>query len=507
MRVAALLTAFAAVTLGGCDDAADDARQAQIVGVLTRADEATTRSRPRLVAGKYARMAGSPSDFFRGSLPLYVHDLRSGTSLAASSRFGLDVPLVPSVGDPHAENFGLLLASDGSLALEPNDFDAADRAPYLWDVRRLTAGMALAAIRANDGDDAARAITAASRLVIARAAAEGYRAGIERRARGEAVPRVTSPGESTILADLFRRGARDAASRAELAELTELEGGARRLKRGGVDPDDPQSVYAELPAIAREALPAALESYRRTLERAPDAPFFQVLDAVRELGSGVASWPRVRVIVLVRGPSDAPDDDVLLELKELADSPIAGLYPPGVHHDDVGRRVLESSRAAWARSDAEPLWGVTTLLGLPCQVRHETAAHKSVRIQRMVEERGTPEALSALGRVLGETLARAHTAGPDGVTLARAVFARLAADPAGFVEEQARAGVAYAEGVVADHARFVRALYGLGPLLGVPSEPEDAPRPDLALLIGAPPPAPALPPAPASLPALPPVAP
>ena len=47
----------------------------------------------------------------------------------------------------------------------------------------------------------------------------------------------------------------------------------------------------------------------------------------------------------------------LLELKELADSGIAGLYPPGVHHDDVGLRITETSREAWARPDAAPLVG------------------------------------------------------------------------------------------------------------------------------------------------------
>lgn len=50
----------------------------------------------------------------------------------------------------------------------------------------------------------------------------------------------------------------------------------------------------------------------------PPPSFFQIEDAARELGSGVASFPRVRVLVLVRGPTASPDDDVILpEIKEL----------------------------------------------------------------------------------------------------------------------------------------------------------------------------------------------
>ena len=217
-----------------------------------------------------------------------------------------------------------------------------------------------------------------------------------------------------------------------------------------------------------------------------------LLDAVRELGSGVSSWPRVRVVLLVRGPTDDPADDRLLELKELADSGIAGLYPPGVHHDDVGMRILETSRAAWARPDAEPRWGVTDWLGLRCQVRAETEGQKNLRISRLVGQRGSAAALAGVGSVLGGIVARVHTSGPDGVENARAIYARLVGDPEGFVAEQVDASLAYAVQTVADHARFRAALGRRGYALGLPFDPADAARPDFAALLGAPPPPPSL---------------
>src|SRR5262249_35398395 len=155
----------------------------------------------------------------------------------------------------------------------------------------------------------------------------------------------------------------------------------------------------------------------------------RLLDAVREFGSGVASWPRLRAILLVRGPTDDPADDVLLELKEVGDSGIAGLYPPGVYHDSVGQRVVHSARGAWARADAEPLWGWTDLLGFPCQIRRESEGQKNVRVARMAGGEGTPEAIAALATTLGTLVARVHASGPAGIDNARAIYKRIASSP------------------------------------------------------------------------------
>ena len=408
------------------------------------------------------------------------------------------MPLVPSIGDPHVENFGVLRASDGTLAIEPNDFDAADRAPYLWDVRRLVSSMAISALIANEDDLSARAVTAASARDIARATAAGYRAAIEHAASGALPERVTpmTAPQSVLLTDAFTRSERDQAIRRDLTDLTDLAGAQRRLKRGVVDPTDTQNVFADLPPSAYASLPQAIAEWRSTLIAPPPESDLVLLDAVREMGSGVSSWPRVRLVLLVRGPTDAPDDDVLLELKELADSGIAGLYPPGVHHDDVGLRIIETSREAWARPDAAPLWGATRWVGLPCQIRVETQGQKNLRISRMVGARGTPAAIAQLGTVLGSILGRVHSSGRDGTTNARAVFARIAIDPEGFLDEQADAGVAYATQTVSDHARFWRALDRRGLSLGVPHDLRDAPHPDFAAILGTPPPPPALAPLP-----------
>jgi uncharacterized protein (DUF2252 family) len=472
----------------GCEPALDDERTAEIVSVLARADEPLLRTRPALVEQKYERMCASPYAFLRGSLALWAHDWALDAAGIARSSVALAAPIALGLGDPHPENFGALRAGDGTLALEPNDFDAAERFPFLWDLRRLEVSLVIAAKVSNEDDEDARARAAAASGEVARAAAAGYASAIAALAAGAPRARLDDRGAGVVLGDVFARSARDALARRELDELTELAADRRRLRRGSIDPDDPTHVTTDLPPAAIAALPDAVERYRATLPAPPPTAFFELLDAARELGSGVASAPRVRALLLVRGPTDDPDDDVVLELKELADVTVARFEEPLVAFDDVGARVELTTRAAWARPDAAPLWGVTTWLGLPCQVRLESAGQKTVRLRRLEEERGTPEALTELARELGALLARVHAA-PLGAHASPsiAIAATIGDRAEAFADEEARVADAYAALTLEDARRFQRAVEELGPRLGFMPDPADAPRPDLAALYGAPP--------------------
>jgi len=461
----------------------DDTRKAEIASVIASADEPLLRTRPHLVAGKYARMAASPYDFFRGTVPLSWHDYRNNQFGFGASAFALDGPLAPALGHPHPENFGTLLGADGTLAFEPNDFDGADFAPYLWDVRRLVAGMALAARLTNSEDPAAQEETAQASRAIARAAAEAYARAIVALSKGGERTRITEAEKNPVLDDLFSRADEDLTNRTELSDLTTLDNVVRHLRRGILDPADPAERYLDLPPWALAALPNTLARYRQSLMNPPDSTYFDLLDAVRAVGSGVASWARVRVVLLVRGPTDDPADDVLLELKELNDSGLGGHYPPFVHYNDIAERIRATSRAAWARPDAEPLWGTSEWLGFSCQIKRESAAHKTLRIQRMSKERGTPEALEGLARQLGEVLARTHTATPKNAEwVARDIAYVIEKDPSRFADEQADVGERYAERVLADHKLFRAVLEERGPRLGLPLDANDFVSPDLAAI-------------------------
>lgn len=466
----ASVTCSLALVGAGCE-VADDARSAEIASVLTRADEPLLRTRPRLAASKYRAMAASRFGFFRGSFPLFVHDAEGDAALAPSAFDPRSFPF--SVGDAHPENVGTLLAGDGTLAIEPNDFDAADRWPWLWEVRRLATGMAVAASESNAGDEAARAVADDARRAIARGVALGYAEVLLAKA---APARLEEGDQGPHFSDLFERGREDADDRSELAELTVVREGARFLTRGPVDEDDPENVYVDVDPLVIDAMPATLTAWRRSLLEPVGESFATIKDLARELGSGVASRPRARFIVLVEGPSTAIDDDVILEVKEIADSGASGFVPPGVASDGTpAARAVRGARLAWSRPDAEPLWGHATLLGLPVQIRAEREAHKTLRVERMVGALGTPEALADLADRLGALLGRVHRGSEaewPGTT--QAIATAIGSSEAAFADEQAELAVRWSNRVADDHRVFVALLEARGPLLGFAPDSADA---------------------------------
>ena len=471
-----------------------DPREAAIVDAMVRADGPLIRSRPALVAGKYARMARRDDvggeglfDYYRGSVPVFRGDLTDGRLPIAHTDFPADGPLPVSMGDAHPENFGVLVAADGTAAFEPNDLDAGDRLPYYWDLRRLTVGLLLATRQSNADDAAARATVIAAEADVVRVCASAYQSEMHAIAGGTPTARMIDGGGSAVIEDLFRRSR--AGRTTTLASLTTLGANGRRLVRGVLDPTQPEQVFVELSDEARAALPDVLTQARAQMTAPPDEAFFTVIDAVRELGSGVASWPRVRAIVLVRGPSDDPGDDALLELKELGDSGAPAVYPPFRPTDDIVERMVLARSRVWSRVDADPFWvAVPTWLGMPTQVRTETDAHPTLRAHRLHGALGTPTALRDLAHVLGTRLARAMARGvDDGIGPAIAIDRALSRDPSAFAEGEVVAALDEADRIERDFEHFRDALDHLGLQLGVHRDPRDRPRPEIEALFGVPP--------------------
>ena len=374
---------------------------------------------------------------------------------------------------------------DERLALEPNDLDAADRYPYFWDLRRLTVGLVLAS----------RAAGVLEVEAVLESALDAYVDTLDAMARGVAPPmRVDAPLGNPVLVDLFRRGERDRLARAELDALTEMTPEGRRFVRGAPDPADPENTLASLPAWIVDTLPQLLAQYQGTLERPQDLAFLGLLDAVREYGTGVSSWPRVRILVLVEGPTTSPDDDVILEIKEEAQSGATGIVPLGVYADDEPARIRQASRAAWALGSAsEPLWSATTWLGMPVQIRRESEAHKTIRITRLTGASGTLEALRGLASTLGALLARVQGSegfGSPASRFAERFTARMADDRTRFIADEVTSALSYADQVETDYALFREALRSRGPRLGFNQALDTTDRPSglRAALYGEPPP-------------------
>ncbi len=409
---------------------------------LVRATLAPTSHADALELRRRARMASSSVSFYRASIALFRRDWDDPSVGLSASRFALDEPMPFGVGDPHVENFGTLLASDGTVTFEPDDLDAAERVPYLWDLRRLAVSLVIAARESNRDAPAARRAAAQAATDIAREAVRAYALTLTETATN------TANRDGAIIEDLVRRSNEDTPRRGELEELTTLVTDARSLRRGALDPRDPSRQLTDVSNATRDELTAVLARYRTSLHDPPDAAFFTVLDAARALGRGAASLHRARLLVLVRGPSDGPDDDVILEVKELPAAPFATL-------DSDAARVLEARDWLWTRRDADPLWGVARLRRCSLQIRTESAAARGVRVSRLRGPLGTPDALRELARSLGARLARIHRRSLPSPPPQAAL---IASDPDGFAREQVEVSTRYADVVRSDWRGFRRVV-------------------------------------------------
>jgi uncharacterized protein (DUF2252 family) len=471
----------AALSCARVDPLDPSVRQSAIVSAMVDADRRELSGRAPLVEGKYARMARTLYSFYRGTMPLFRADVADARMRVARTDFDLPGELPFSLGDAHPENFGLLLGGDGTLSLEPNDLDAADRHPYQLDLRRLTVGMVLAARQAG--------LSEVDQAQLVRSVVTSYLDTVEAIASGTYVTApVTSPSDP-ILSDLFRRGNRDLASRRELESLTRLDGATRVFLRGPPEADDPENVLSDLPDWALREIPIAVESYRSRLATPPAAEELVVLDAVRQHGSGVASWARIRVLVLTRGPTDDPDDDLILEMKEEAPSGAIGSLPPGVFANDEADRIRRATEVAWSRPDAEPLWGASSWLGIPVQFRRESDAQKGFRVARLSGPTAELPALSSFGALLGEMLARIQSSPGMGATgsFPRRLVERVGGRRSEFVEAEIECALTHAGVVELDWMLFHDALRARGPLLGFePNPPVDGPDLERQALYGTP---------------------
>src|SRR6187551_2000180 len=119
----------------------DQHRADFIIDVLTREFGELMALDPAAFRRKFRKMAASPFAFYRGSASLFYADQ---TGAYADERF-LDeqTSRVWIHGDLHAENFGTYMNSSGQLVFNVNDFDEAYVGPFIWDLKRFSASLAL----------------------------------------------------------------------------------------------------------------------------------------------------------------------------------------------------------------------------------------------------------------------------------------------------------------------------------------------------------------------------
>ena len=431
---------------GTVDPTRRESRQAEIVDVLVDAFSDLMVADPDAFRQKFRKMAAGPFAFYRGSACLFYADMEGEDDRWADERTGR----VWIQGDLHAENFGTYMDGDGVFVFDVNDFDEAYLGHFTWDIKRMVASVALLAwMKAISDADIAGLIE-----TYVRAYVEQVRYFVHSDRDHEYSLRLeTTDGEVKEILLETRLN-----TRVDLLERTTLIDGdfERKFRRGpGVrDLDDAE----------RAKVQAAYESY---LETIPDAKRFrsltyQVKDIVGRKGFGIGSAGLPAYNILVEGPTQALENDVVLSMKQgnvaapsriVHDERIKGYFK---HH---GHRTAVSQRALQAHAD--PWLGYTEVDGVGFIVSELSPYVEDLDWSDLTE----PEEMSPVLDYLGRATAKVHcVADKDsdasivGFQTEDEIVEAIGDKEDEFVGEMVDFGMRYAEIARDDHRLFVDAF-------------------------------------------------
>jgi uncharacterized protein (DUF2252 family) len=373
---------------------------------------------PDLIPIRHARMAVTPFTFFRGAaLPMAMDISRTPSS-------GLRVQLC---GDAHLSNFGAFGSAERRLLFDLNDFDETYPGPWEWDLKRLTASLAVAG-RAND-------FPAEKRAKIIRDCVRRYRDAMKQFGASRTLDvwytHLDVDEVRTLFADQLtakqdkKLGAQAAKARSRtslkaFSKLAETVDGQVRIRS-----DPPLIVPARVlePGVEHGQLETWVRDWIRqysetlTSDRAVLIHRFEFLDVARKV-VGVGSVGTRCWILLMQG-RDA-DDPLFLQVKEAQQSVLAPYVPPEMVGDfpvdNQGERVVSGQRLMQAAGDIFLGW---------LRAEGFDGQHRDFYGRQLRDMKGSAEvetqsasAMRSYGNLCGWVLARAHARSGDPIAIA-----------------------------------------------------------------------------------------
>jgi uncharacterized protein (DUF2252 family) len=362
-------------------------------------EQAKTRV-PDLIPIRYGRMAASPFAYFRGAAAPMAWDL------AHTPATGIRVQ---ACGDAHLLNFGMYAAPDRRLVFDVNDFDETLPAPFEWDVKRLAASIAVAALENGfshrDAHTAARLTVRSYRTEMANYAAMRFLKIWYSRIDIDEVSRLFDALQPKAAVRRRHRDIAKAHRRTSLAaflKMCDQVDGHYRIR-----PAHPVIVRFPIeryPGVLEE-LRSAVAQYQQTLqpERREVLRRFYFGDFARKV-VGVGSVGTEAFVLLLLG--DREDEPLFLQLKEAQESVLAP-FAGASEYEHQGERVVTGQRLTQAAID--PFLGWTTSAG------PNRTAVKHYYVRQLRDMKGSmsvplmdPHQLDYYGRLCGWALARAH---------------------------------------------------------------------------------------------------
>lgn len=439
---------------GGKGDAIDDGEIERAAWLLSALRDHNAGVDGSTLDDKYAKMAASPHAFYRGTAHLLFADL-SVQATRGSAFHGPD-SYTWLQGDAHALNFGVFDDDRGHVVYGLNDFDEATPGPYLLDLWRLGASLALIAAEHPELDaaDAEAAIQAMS---------EAYLDALDRwdGGGGEKDAQFEADDAPGPIRDLIEEIEADESPKKMLAKWTVDAEAGRRF-----DLRNPK--LAPVPAEARAALLDAFEGYADTLKGRlrGDEAWLTIKDMAYRLDQGTGSLGTPRIYLLIEGKTRGWEDDHILDVKGQGYPAPFDTLEPGLQRqyralfgDDHGCRVALGQQALDTRVDDH--LGCVTLGGQSYSVRERSPFKATFDPLTLTRRKDLKAAAALWGEILATGHARADRDFNEEIIpggFEQAVNALTEGKREAFHAEVREISTRYAERAQKDYAIFVEAL-------------------------------------------------
>ena len=346
-----------------------------------------------LIGIRHTRMAESPFGFLRGAAAVMAADLVTTPST------GIRVQLC---GDAHIRNFGTFATPERRESFSINDFDETLPGPWEWDVKRFAASLHVVA--------AAQGVPPAARDDLVVDAMRMYRYQIARYAgmtnlevwhdhKGidDVLTQYDAQTREQVERDIakaFRRG---------------HDRAVRRLAETGVDGTvrfrevPPITVRLQTLGGSVDEAVGVVDDYLRSLPDDKQVLMgrYRLLDVARRV-VGVGSVGTLVWVALFESACSAPDDRIVLQIKQAAPSVLEAHLAPS-KFDHPGRRVVAGQRLTQGPTDSFLGW-----CSSPAGLRHYYVRQLWDRKGRSDLTTMSRAGLASHARLCAWALARAH---------------------------------------------------------------------------------------------------
>lgn len=414
------------------------ARAQHVVSALLTYNQGIIENNPKGANSKFEKLNQSPFVFLRGTADLMYQDFEGTDG---------DKPVVLCMGDVHLENYGVMETESGDLIWGLNDFDEADFAPFIWDVKRGATSTILAA-NENDFDSK-------DCFMLAQSFASAYLRAIQY-GLGKKKIKVTFDilNAPKLIKKTIKKALKVQPSKWLEKDYLQPDVIPPQFKKTDEIQPLPKSLVKQRAMVIEKALENYLASLRSMHQT--DLEKIEVLDLATKTGSGTGSIGLWRYYALVKAFRAGHTELLILEIKQERPSVLTPYVPKGpLLFPSEGSRVAFAENIQLPK--ANHYYGYTTLFQIGYLVRERSPHKKSVKLKKLTKFKDFESYVQACGSALAFAHLRANLAlneeGPE--TNKRML---LSIDPDTFAGELAYFSITMANRVIQDWKSFKKAF-------------------------------------------------